>query len=223
MITATSGIESSTTKYCRAKAISAVGLSRRRPLASWRRCGVLRRVWCSPPKCILCVVSQTSQVILRYSRVCRSERFSLSAFRNDNSFRRETQAMQNQLTVRLCECMQCICVHCLLSPSKFIYGPNLTDPDLYYPFDEVVDGQIVGSTPGMIGGDVSLVEGRVSRAVYTDGIQDQFVNLGNLRQHCVGDLRLCQQGQTISLWLRPHEKSRANSFTLQMGDTQGAP
>ena len=56
----------------------------------------------------------------------------------------------------------------------------------------------------MITGDVQLVEGKVSNAVYTDGIHDQYVNLGNLRQYCVGDLRLCQHGLTISLWLRPH-------------------
>ena len=102
-------------------------------------------------------------------------------------------------------------------PNMCLYGPKLTDPDLYYPFDEVVDGQIVGSTPGMIGGDASLVEGRVSQAVYTDGIQDQYVNLGNLRQHCVGDLRLCQRGLTISLWLRPHVKKSGTFFYFTNG------
>ena len=80
---------------------------------------------------------------------------------------------------------------------------TLADPDLHYPFDEVVKGEIVGFTPGVITGDIQLVAGKVSNAVYTDGIHDQYVNLGNLRQYCVGDLRLCQHGLTISLWLRP--------------------
>ena len=130
---------------------------------------------------------------------------------------------------RLCKInWQCVCVNAYnvfvsnvsylyRSLPMCIYGLNLTEPDLYYPFDEVVDGQIVGSTPGMIGGDASLVRGRVSQAVYTDGIQDQYVNLGNLRQHCVGDLRLCQRGLTIPLWLQPHERKSGIFFYFTNG------
>ena len=92
---------------------------------------------------------------------------------------------------------------------------------MYYPFDEVVNGQIVGFTPGVISGDVQLVEGKASKAVYTDGVHDQFVNLGNLRQYCVGDLRLCQHGLTISLWLRPHvKKSGAYHYFTNGGHTR---
>ena len=102
----------------------------------------------------------------------------------------------------------------------YIYGHNLTGPDLYYPFDEVIDGAIVGSTPGLIIGDVKLVEGKANDAVYIDGIHDQYVNLGNLRQYCIGDLRLCQHGLTISFWLRPHVRKSGSFYFTNGGHTR---
>ena len=94
---------------------------------------------------------------------------------------------------------------------------------MYYPFDEVENGEIVGSTPGVIIGDVQLVEGKVAEAVYTDGIHDQYVNLGNLRQYCVGNLRHCENGLTISLWLQPKvKKSGGYHYFTNGGHTREA-
>ena len=94
---------------------------------------------------------------------------------------------------------------------------------MWYPFDEVVNGQIKGSTPGEIIGDVQLVEGKSYKAIYTDGAHVEYVNLGNLREHCVGDLRLCSHGLTISLWLQPHViKPGEYHYFTNGGHTRGS-
>ena len=94
---------------------------------------------------------------------------------------------------------------------------------MWYPFDEIVNGQLKGSKPAEIIGDVQLVEGKAYKALYIDGVHDQYVNLGNLRQYCVGDLRHCQHGLVISVWLRPHVKKPGGyHYFTNGGHTRGS-
>ena len=73
------GIEMSTTKDCRAKTNPAVRQSRTQPSASWR-CVVPRLVWCSPPKCTLCLMKQTSQVMSAHSDQDKTAAILLTTF-----------------------------------------------------------------------------------------------------------------------------------------------
>ena len=77
------------------------------------------------------------------------------------------------------------------------------EPDIYYPFDELVEGEILGFTNGIIEGDAPLVEGKVGNAVYTNGF-NQSVNLGNVRHTCLGNITKCKNGLSVSLWVKPY-------------------
>ena len=78
------------------------------------------------------------------------------------------------------------------------------------------NGHIEGSTVGVTAGAVELVKGKVNRALYTNGI-DQYVNLGNLRQFCVGNILHCQNGLTVSFWINPLIKKPGSFFYLDNG------
>ena len=82
----------------------------------------------------------------------------------------------------------------------------IADPDIYYPFDEIVDEEIVGFTNGVVHGDAPLVEGKVGRALYTNGV-NQSVNLGNVRHTCLGNISKCENGISISVWLKTHYRN----------------
>ena len=80
---------------------------------------------------------------------------------------------------------------------------RFAEPDIYYPFDEVVDGEILGFTNGTVEGDAPLVKGKVGKAVYTNGF-NQSVNLGNVRHTCMGNITKCKNGLSISVWVKPY-------------------
>ena len=69
--------------------------------------------------------------------------------------------------------------------------------------DEIKNGKLVGTYPGNNVGDVSLVQGKVNKALYTNGI-DQWVNIGNHRDKCLGNLTMCSKGFVMALWLKAH-------------------
>ena len=70
--------------------------------------------------------------------------------------------------------------------------------------DDIENRKLVGTYPGNIYGDVSLVQGKVNKALYTNGI-DQWVNIGNHRDKCLGNLTMCSIGFAMVLWLKAHQ------------------
>ena len=69
--------------------------------------------------------------------------------------------------------------------------------------EELVGGELSGSVPGDIIGDIKLIRGVRGQALYVNGL-DQRVDLGNQRHNCMGDLRKCHDGFVIAMWLRMH-------------------
>ena len=69
--------------------------------------------------------------------------------------------------------------------------------------DEIVGGTLYGSVAGILNGDVELVTGKQRRALYTNGL-DQWVDLGNQRDNCMGDLEKCSNGFVMAMWLKMH-------------------
>ena len=80
----------------------------------------------------------------------------------------------------------------------------LLEPLYVFPMDKIVDGQLSGSVPGGVIGDVKLVSGKRGQALYTNGI-DQRVNLGNQRHNCMGNLSKCDNGFVMAMWLQVHK------------------
>ena len=70
--------------------------------------------------------------------------------------------------------------------------------------EKVVGGELSGSIPGAVIGDVKLVGGVRGQALYFNGI-DQRVDLGNQRHNCMGDLRKCNNGFVMAMWLQMHK------------------
>ena len=69
--------------------------------------------------------------------------------------------------------------------------------------EEIVDGVLLGSVGGVLNGDVELVAGKQRRALYTNGL-DQWVDLGNQRDNCMGGLEKCSHGFVMAMWLKMH-------------------
>ena len=69
--------------------------------------------------------------------------------------------------------------------------------------DVISGGVLLGVVPGVLNGDVRLVAGKQGKALYTNGL-DQWVNLGNQRGNCMGDLNQCNTGFVMALWLQMH-------------------
>ena len=86
--------------------------------------------------------------------------------------------------------------------------------------DEIYNEKLVGIYLGNIVGDVSLVSGRANKALYTNGI-DQWVNIGNHRDKCLGNLRLCSKGFVMALWLKAHQDDSAGGNTEFYIDSGG--
>ena len=120
--------------------------------------------------------------------------------------------LTSNLTWKLCKNIRCI------DPYSFRWNSicYFAEPDFHYPFDKMENGAIAGSTAGITTGAVELVDGKVNRALYTNGI-NQYVNLGNLRQYCVGNILHCQNGLTVSFWINPLIKKPGNLFYLDNG------
>ena len=70
---------------------------------------------------------------------------------------------------------------------------------------EQIFGEVLsGSIQGAVIGDVKLIRGVRGQALYVNGI-DQRVNLGNQRHSCMGDLRKCNNGFVMAMWLQMHK------------------
>ena len=84
--------------------------------------------------------------------------------------------------------------------------------------DEIKNGKLVGTYPGTLDGSVSLVQGKVNKALYTNGI-NQWVNIGKHRDECLGNLRLCSKGYVMALWLKVHihVTSGSNEYYINNG------
>ena len=83
--------------------------------------------------------------------------------------------------------------------------------------DELENGMLVGTYPGHFVGEVTLVHGKVNKALYTNGI-DQWVNIGNHRDKCLGNLARCTKGFVMALWLRaPTDPTGRKHFYVNSG------
>ena len=69
--------------------------------------------------------------------------------------------------------------------------------------DEISNGNLVGTLFGNFTGDVALVPGKLNKALYTNGM-DQWVNIGDHRDRCLGNLEKCSNGFVMALWLKAH-------------------
>ena len=69
--------------------------------------------------------------------------------------------------------------------------------------DKIVGGALSGSVAGVLNGDVELVTGKQGRALHTNGL-DQWVDMGNQRDNCMGDLEKCSNGFVMAMWLKMH-------------------
>ena len=78
--------------------------------------------------------------------------------------------------------------------------------------DEIVGGEVSGSVPGAVVGDVKLVRGVRGQALYMNGI-DQRVDLGNQRHNCMGDLSKCKNGFVMAMWLQMHKYDEPGLYT----------
>ena len=85
----------------------------------------------------------------------------------------------------------------------------------------MVDGHIAGNTSGLIRGDAPLVDGKVGKALYTNGF-NQSVNLGNVRHTCLGNISKCRNGLSITLWLKPHNAGTEIYYMTNGGQTKDA-
>ncbi|CAH1797704.1 unnamed protein product [Owenia fusiformis] len=88
----------------------------------------------------------------------------------------------------------------------------------YMPMEEIQSPDtLVGSCiTGKINNNASLVEGRIGKGLNLDGI-NQSVDLGNRRTECFGDLELCPNGYTLSLWLKIGKTSGRSLYYLSSG------
>ena len=74
-----------------------------------------------------------------------------------------------------------------------------------------ITNNLVGAVPGIVYGDPSIVsDAKSGGALYLNGV-NQWVDLGNQRQKCLGNLEWCPNGFTIALWLKMGTKSAAGT------------
>ena len=82
--------------------------------------------------------------------------------------------------------------------------------------EEIVGTSLLGSVNGDIHGDVQLVPGKRNNALYTNG-QDQWVDLGNQRSNCMGDLNKCENGFVMAMWLQMHPYDSSEKYYITSG------
>ena len=63
--------------------------------------------------------------------------------------------------------------------------------------------KLQGSLVGIVTGDASLMGGKRGKALYTNGV-DQWINFGNQRHSCLGNLTVCSNGFVMAFWLKAH-------------------
>ena len=77
---------------------------------------------------------------------------------------------------------------------------------------------------GNIFTNITYVTGKQGKALYTNGV-DQWVNLGNQRDKCLGNLTVCREGFVIAMWLKMHRGSdylHDEYFVTSGGHTKGS-
>ena len=87
-----------------------------------------------------------------------------------------------------------------------------------FPMEEVSGGQLSGTVQGALVGDVKLVPGKRGQVLYVNGI-DQWVNLGNQRHNCMGDLSKCNNGFVMALWIQMHNNDDTEYYICNGGHT----
>ena len=90
--------------------------------------------------------------------------------------------------------------------------------DFIFPMEEITRDKLQGSYGGIITGNASLLDGRRGKALYTNGI-DQWVNFGNQRHSCLGNLTICCNGFVMAFWLKAHryDDLRSDEYYLSSG------
>ena len=84
--------------------------------------------------------------------------------------------------------------------------------------DCIEDGVLLGDISGTVTGGATLVDGRRGKALYTNGV-DQWVDLGNHRNKCFGNLEICSYGYVISFWLKTTPGSNQRHYVNSGGHT----
>ena len=82
--------------------------------------------------------------------------------------------------------------------------------------DEIVGTSLLGSVDGDIYGDAQLVPGKRNKALYTNGL-DQWVDLGNQRSNCMGNLSKCDNGFVMAMWLQMHPYDTSTKYYITSG------
>ena len=85
-----------------------------------------------------------------------------------------------------------------------------------FPMEIISDGILQGSEPGIITGRAGLVNGRHGKALYTNG-NDQWVNFGNQRNTCFGNLNACYHGFVMAMWLKVYRHKGSDEYYLCSG------
>ncbi|CAH1776660.1 unnamed protein product [Owenia fusiformis] len=91
----------------------------------------------------------------------------------------------------------------------------------YMPMDWIRDDIVEGeSLDGRIYNNAILDVGQVDQGIYLNGL-DQWVDLGNHRHECFGDLQLCPNGYTLSIWLYIGPKVANEMYYFSSGGQTG--
>ena len=72
-----------------------------------------------------------------------------------------------------------------------------------FPMGEVTGDVLFGSVNGTLIGGAQLVRGRRGKALNANGL-DQWLDLGNQRDTCMGNLDNCHRGFAMAMWLQMH-------------------
>ncbi len=87
----------------------------------------------------------------------------------------------------------------------------LSVTDLWFPFECVSDGVLLGPINGTLKGGASLVREGYESALQT--IDDtQYVTFGDQSHICLGNLSHCPYGFTLAIWLKTPEQPQQNFF-----------
>ena len=100
---------------------------------------------------------------------------------------------------------------------------SLIGMEFLFPMDAMVDGMILGSINGRVVGGIQLIDGKKGKALYTNGV-DQWVDLGNQKDNCMGDMEKCSNGFVIALWLKMYRNGTdadGGEFYLTTGGDSG--
>ena len=95
---------------------------------------------------------------------------------------------------------------------------SFKDAEYIFPMEEIVERELSGSVQGDLIGDVKLVPGKRGHALYVNGV-DQWVNIGNQRHNCMGDLIQCNNGFVMAMWIQMHSNNGDKYYISNGGQT----